>query len=116
MRRLIDANALIDDLKASARGARERKEETQDEECKIRYDQAYWTFIECALRVKNAPTIESEPVLTLLSKSELREAAMSIREHNRIHSRKEPRAIFITQYLDIAAAVLEKIADGEIAL
>jgi hypothetical protein len=65
--------------------------------------------------LRDTPTIQIEDA-PVLSKSELREAAMSIREHNRIHSRKEPRAIFITRYLDIAAAVLEKIADGEIVL
>lgn len=54
--------------------------------------------------------------LLSMSKSELKKAVISIREHNRIHSRAEPRAIFITQYLNIAAAVLEKIADGEIVL
>ena len=56
--RLIDADALLADLKASVKAAREWKEETQDEEIKIRADQALGTFIECALRVKNAPTIE----------------------------------------------------------
>lgn len=60
--RLIDANALFDDLKASAKAAREWREETQDEEIKIRAEQAHGTFVECALRVKNAPTIEAEPV------------------------------------------------------
>ena len=60
--RLIDANALFNDLKESAKAAREWKEEAQDEEIKIRADQAHGTFIECALRVKNAPTIEAEPV------------------------------------------------------
>jgi hypothetical protein len=60
--RLIDANALLADLKASVKAVREWKEETKDEEIKIRADQAFGTFIECALRVKNAPTIEAEPV------------------------------------------------------
>lgn len=60
--RLIDANALFDDLKSSAKAAREWREETQDEEIKIRAEQAHGTFVECALRVKNAPTIEAEPV------------------------------------------------------
>ena len=58
--RLIDANALYNDLKESVKDAREWKEETQDEEIKIRAEQAYGTFIECALRVKHAPTIEPE--------------------------------------------------------
>lgn len=62
MRRLIDANALFDDLKKSAKAAREWREGTQDEEIKIRAEQAHGTFVECALRVKNAPTIEAEPV------------------------------------------------------
>ena len=35
-------------------------------------------------------------------------AADCIREHNRIHSRSEARAIFITKALDLAADVLEK--------
>ena len=60
--RLIDANALFNDLKESAKSAREWREETQDEEIKIRAEQAHGTFIECALRVRNAPTIEAEPV------------------------------------------------------
>lgn len=55
--RLIDANALFNDLKESENAAREWREETQDEEIKIRAEQAYGTFAECALRVKNAPTI-----------------------------------------------------------
>jgi hypothetical protein len=58
--RPIDANALFNDLKASAKAAREWKEETQDEEIKIRAEQTFGTFVECALRVKNAPTIEPE--------------------------------------------------------
>lgn len=55
--RLIDANALYNDLKESARAAREWKEEAQDEEIRIRAEQTHGTFCECALRVKNAPTI-----------------------------------------------------------
>lgn len=58
--RLIDANALLESLKESAKGCLEWKEEAQDEEIKIRADQARGTFIECALRVKNAPTIQPE--------------------------------------------------------
>ncbi len=60
--RLIDANALFNDLKESANAAREWREEAQDEETEIRAEQAHGTFVECALRVKNAPTIETEPV------------------------------------------------------
>lgn len=60
--RLIDANALLNNLKESAKDAREWRDETQDEGIKIRAEQAFGTFIECALRVKNAPTIEAEPV------------------------------------------------------
>lgn len=60
--RLIDANALLNDLKESVKAAREWKEEAQDEEIKIRAEQSHGTFIECALRVKNAPTIDAEPV------------------------------------------------------
>lgn len=60
--RLIDANALYNDLKESVKAAREWKEEALDEEIKIRAEQAHGTFCECALRVKNAPTIEAEPV------------------------------------------------------
>lgn len=60
--RLIDADALFNDLKASAKSAREWREEAKDEEIKIRAEQAHGTFVECALRVKNAPTIEAEPV------------------------------------------------------
>ena len=51
-----------------------------------------------------------------LNKNELKNAARSIREHNRIHSRKEPNAFFIAQYLEIAADLFEKIADGKIFL
>lgn len=58
--RLIDANALLESLKESANGCLEWKEEAKDEEVKIRADQSRGTFIECALRVKNAPTIEPE--------------------------------------------------------
>lgn len=58
--RPIDANALYNDLKESAKSALKWKEETQDDEIKIRAEQAFVTFIECALRVKNAPTIEKE--------------------------------------------------------
>ena len=58
--RLIDADALLDDLKESAKAAMEWREEAQDEEIKIRAEQAYVTFIECALKVKEAPTIEPE--------------------------------------------------------
>lgn len=60
--RLIDANALFNNLKKSAKAAREWREGTQDEEIKIRAEQTHGTFVECALRVKNAPTIEAEPV------------------------------------------------------
>ena len=51
-----------------------------------------------------------------LNKSIWKEAARSIREHNRIHSRNEPRAVYITQYLEFAADLIEKIADGKISL
>jgi hypothetical protein len=85
--------------------------------CKYCASDAYCKEDDCMVYqgLRDTPTIqtEAEPVL---SKSELREAAMRIREHNRIHSRAEPRAIFITRYLDVAATVLEKIADGEIVL
>lgn len=60
--RLIDANELLTDLKESAKDAREWRDETQDEEIKIRAEQSFGTFVECALRVKHAPTIEAEPV------------------------------------------------------
>jgi rubrerythrin len=50
-----------------------------------------------------------------LNKRTLKEAARSIREHNNIHRRKEPRAIYITQYLEFAADLIEKIADGKIS-
>lgn len=60
--RLIDANALYNDIKESVEAAKEWREEAQDEESEIRACQAFGTFIECALRVKHAPTIEAEPV------------------------------------------------------
>jgi hypothetical protein len=54
---LIDRDALLNDLKESVKAAREWKEEARDEEIKIRAEQAHGTFIECALRVKNAPAV-----------------------------------------------------------
>jgi hypothetical protein len=43
------------------------------------------------------------------------EAAKRIEEHNRIHSRKEPHAVYIMQALNLAASLLRKIASGEYA-
>jgi hypothetical protein len=54
---LIDRDSLLHNLKESVKSAREWKEEAQDEEIKIRAEQARATFIECTLRVKNAPAV-----------------------------------------------------------
>ena len=48
--------------------------------------------------------------------SVLREVVRSIRNHNRIHSKSERNAILITQYLDFAADVIDKMASGNIAI
>lgn len=40
-----------------------------------------------------------------------KDAAARIREHNRIHQKKEPRAVFITEALEMAAALLERTPD-----
>ena len=61
MARLIDADALYESIKASAQSAKEWREEANDEEIKIRAESAYFTFCECALRIKNAPTVTAEP-------------------------------------------------------
>lgn len=42
--------------------------------------------------------------------------ADSIREHNRIHQRKERNAVFITAHLDFAAELIDLLADGKIAV
>ena len=36
------------------------------------------------------------------------EAILRIKDHNRIHSRREPQAVYITEALDSAIAALEK--------
>ena len=43
-------------------------------------------------------------------------AADSIREHNRIHQRKERNAVFITAHLDFAADLIDLLADDKIAV
>lgn len=48
--------------------------------------------------------------------SVLREVARSIRNHNRNHSKSERNAILITQNLDFAADVIDKMASGNIAI
>ena len=42
--------------------------------------------------------------------------AKSIREHNRIHQKKEPNSFFISEYLDKAADLFDKMADGDIQI
>lgn len=54
--------------------------------------------------------------LSLAMRGRLREAAHSISEHNRIHQSKEPSAVFISEYLDIAADIFNGLADGELTL
>ncbi len=43
-------------------------------------------------------------------------AADSIREHNRIHQKKERNAVFITAHLDFAAELIDLLADDKIAI
>lgn len=40
--------------------------------------------------------------------------ADSIREHNRIHQKKERNAVFITAHLDLAAELIDLFADNKI--
>lgn len=42
--------------------------------------------------------------------------AESIRLHNRIHQVKEPNSFFISEYLEMAADLFDKIADGDIQI
>ena len=42
--------------------------------------------------------------------------ADSIREHNRIHKKKERNAVFITAHLDFAAKLIDLLADDKIAV
>lgn len=43
----------------------------------------------------------------------LKEAARAIREHNHIHSVAERNAILITEYLNFAADLIDKLANGD---
>lgn len=42
--------------------------------------------------------------------------AISIRLHNRIHQEKEPNSVLISEYLEMAADLFDKIADGDIQI
>ena len=46
--------------------------------------------------------------------SNFNQIAKSIREHNRIHQKKEPNCFFISEYLEMAADLFDKIAEGDI--
>ena len=48
--------------------------------------------------------------------SVLKHAARSIRIHNRIHNRAERNAVFITEYLNFAADLIDKFADGDVVV
>lgn len=48
--------------------------------------------------------------------STLKEAAREIRVHNHIHSRSEKNAVLIPKYLDFAADLIDKLADGDIVV
>ena len=48
--------------------------------------------------------------------SDFSQIAKSIREHNRIHQEKEPNSIFISEYLEKAADLFDKIANGDIRI
>lgn len=56
--RLIDADALKEDLEARIQAARSWIEEAKDEETKVRAEQAVITFVEALLTLKGAPPIE----------------------------------------------------------
>lgn len=44
----------------------------------------------------------------------MREVARAIREHNKIHQQKEPQAVFISNYLELAADIFDAYAtEGE---
>ena len=49
----------------------------------------------------------------IIDNIKLKEVAESIRVHNRIHS-KEPGAVIITECLDFAAEIIDKLDRGEI--
>lgn len=48
--------------------------------------------------------------------STLKGAAEAIRTHNYIHNRAERNAVLITVYLDFAADLIDKFADGDIVV
>ena len=48
--------------------------------------------------------------------SVLKEAARAIRTHNYIHNKAERNAVLITVYLDFAADLIDKLANGNIAI
>ena len=48
--------------------------------------------------------------------STLKEAARAIREHNQVHSVIERNAILITEYLNFAADLIDKLANGDIII
>ncbi len=48
--------------------------------------------------------------------SVLKEAARAIRVHNYIHNGAERNAVLITEYLNFAADLIDKFADGDVAV
>lgn len=48
--------------------------------------------------------------------SGLKEAARAIREYNQIHSVAERNAILITEYLNFAADLIDKLANGDVII
>lgn len=66
MPRYIDADALRESYGESIEECRKWADEMREsgnEEMVIRAEQSLGTFVECSLRVKNAPTIDAVPVV-----------------------------------------------------
>ena len=63
--RLIDANALDDSFRHSIVKCKQWFEDAAafgEEESKARAEQAYVTFMECSMRLKQQPTVDAVPV------------------------------------------------------
>lgn len=52
--------------------------------------------------------------LDFTNRAILKGAADAIRKHNYIHNRAERNAVLITEYLDFAADLIDKFADGDV--
>lgn len=57
--RLIDADALRTSIRESIEECREWANEVHDGEMYARVSQSIGTFVECSLRIKNAPTVDA---------------------------------------------------------